>query len=76
MTNNEVWQWSIVGLLILGAIVWAAIKALRLTKHGKSDAGCGSCDNSSSCKARELKDFSNVRSSQSQNCRDGQSAKN
>lgn len=73
MTPNEIVQWSVVCLIILIALVWWVIKIVRLGKK-KDGGGCSCCDQSTDCKAKDLKNRINVR--QSENCHDGQSARN
>ena len=72
MTKNEVIQWSIVGVFILGALFWAAIYTYKLTKQKGNNNGCGCCSQNLNCKIKELKDVSRQR----QKCHDGQSARN
>lgn len=72
MDKNEVIQWSIVGLIVLAALVWALIRIVNIGK-GKSDSGdCNCCGSASDCKAKELKDEIRKR----RDCRDGRSARN
>lgn len=73
MAQNEVVQWTIVGLLLIGAIVWMVVKAIRMARKRDTDCGCSGCGSSTDCKAKELRD--EIRRRKSGNCCDGQSAK-
>lgn len=73
MSRNEVIQWSVVGIIILLAILWVALRILRLSRNKSSDS-CSCCDSSQHCKVKDLKEEISKR--RSENCRDGQSARN
>lgn len=70
MGNNEAIQWTITGIIVLAALLWAFF---RLTRSGKkkNSCDCGSCASSHSCKAKEIID-----AQKRGNCHDGKSARN
>ena len=72
MEKNEIIQWSVVGIIILLALLWAALRILRLNKYKKDTGGCSCCSESASCKLKDLK--SEI--SKTESCHDGQSARN
>lgn len=51
MDSNLIIQYSLVALLILGALIWIAVKTLR--KSNKSSCGC--CSLSQVCKEKQHK---------------------
>lgn len=55
MTQNEVVQWSVVGIIVLMALIWAAIRIYNLSRHKGADSGCSCCSSAPNCKAKELK---------------------
>ena len=75
MGTNEIIQWSIVSIIVLGAIVWLAVWIIAINKKKGTGCNCGCCSESQDCKAQELKDMLELKK-QSKSCRDGQSAKN
>lgn len=74
MTANETWQWSLVAFIILLALIWISVKAVKFMKNPKKGDSCGCCSEVHNCKARDLKDAS--KKARSENCHDGQSATN
>lgn len=70
--SNEIIQITIVGIIVLTALVWLIVKVVRM---GKNSGGCqcGSCNQTEDCKARELMKHSKQKAP---GCRDGQSARN
>lgn len=74
MAQNEAVQWTLVALIVLGALSWMAFRLVRLAKNRGKDSGCGCCSQSADCKAKELKD--EIRRRQEGNCHDEQSARN
>lgn len=70
MSSNEIIQWTIVGVIVLVAIIWTAVKVSRI--GSPKNSGCDSCAGSPGCKAKELKNEIQRR----EGCRDGQSARN
>lgn len=80
MEQNELFQWSVVGIIVLLAIIWVFWRILSANRRSGSGCNCGGCSESSDCKAKELRDLIEARKieakKQSENCRDGQSARN
>lgn len=72
MASNYIVQISIVGVIVLGALVAAIIKIIKLSKK-QGDCGCGNCAASKDCAAKELTERSRRFKNE---CRDGQSARN
>ena len=75
MSGNEAVQWSIVGLIVLAALVWITVKAIQMGRRKGDGNTCSCCSDATDCKARELKEMANSRR-RPENCRDGQSARN
>lgn len=44
MTKNEIIQYTLVGIIILGAIVWIIVKSIRNRKSGATCCGCALAD--------------------------------
>lgn len=82
MAQNELIQWTAVALIVLGAIIWAAVKVAKIGKN--KDKGCSCCSSSEECKAKEIRDAIRDRNCHGDyekvrkrgNCHDGQSARN
>lgn len=74
MTQNEILQWTIAGVIVLIAILWAAIKILQMARSKNSGNSCSCCGESSDCKAKELKQI--IEKNQCGRHHDGQSARN
>lgn len=78
MERNEIIQWTVVGIILLCALVWASLKVASIGKKKNNGCECGCCE-SSDCKLRELKGRSHPATSRKQkhgNCRDGLSDRN
>lgn len=79
MDSNEVVQWSIVAIMVLFAILWVAVRIIKINRLKRSSCQCGSCTESETCKAKALKDeidrYKNIKV-QPEDCHDGQSARN
>lgn len=74
MERNEQIQWTIVAIVFLIAIVWAAIRIVKLfKKNGTTQSKCGCCSASDKC---DLKEIALRREKSPESCHDGQSAKN
>ena len=73
MERNELIQWSVVGVIVLLALVWAAVKIFRVS-GSKNSGGCSCCSDANQCKAKDLKD--EILRRQSENCHGGRSARN
>lgn len=71
MEGGEIVQISIVGIIVLGAIVWAILKVIAIGKK-KDGCNCGSCGQAKDCAAKEIVE----KIKDQQNCHDGQSARN
>ena len=44
MTQNEIIQYTIVGIIVVAAIVWIFVKSIRRRKSGGSCCGCALAD--------------------------------
>ena len=72
MGRNEIIQWSLVGVVVLLAILWIAVRMIRMAKKSSETHGCSYCPDSVNCKVKELKE----RAKRAENCHGGQSARN
>ena len=69
-------QWSVVGVIVLIALVLAAVKIARLGHKAKKGEVCGCCSHASDCKAKDLKVTAAKERESGCRCHDGQSARN
>ena len=74
MSREQTLQWTVVGVIVLLALVWAALRIRKLARSkGKDSAGCSCCAQEADCKIKDLRQEIRQRS---ENCHDGQSARN
>lgn len=72
MSQSEIIQWTIVGLIVLVALGIALFKMIKIASGKGTGCNCGTCGESVDCKAKEIRDAVKRR----QNCHDGRSARN
>ena len=71
MEKSELVQLTIVAVIVLVALLWVAVRILRLAKKNNAGSSCSCCSDANVCKAKELKQRARNR-----HCHDGQSARN
>lgn len=54
MNKSEAIQWTIVGIIILVAIIWVVVRMILLARR-KDTGGCSCCAKESDCKLKEVK---------------------
>ena len=77
LSQNEIVQWTVVSVIVLIALIFAALKVIRMGKKSSQSHVCDCCDSSDRCKVRDLKISSaKAQKLKAENCRGGQSARN
>lgn len=59
LTVDLIIQYSIVGIILLGAFAWMVWKIVGMNKKNKSGGGCCGCSFADSCKKKEIKNYKN-----------------